>query len=434
MLELAFASAIAFAAPAAIVRQPKIELSAFQMLAWGKAAELKGDRATAVHVYRSLEQDGDADIRSEARFRLAALLVAEGKNSTAAALLRKVLDDRPNATPVRLALAQLLATMGDETAARRELRALQSGQLPLEVARLVDRFSEALRVRKPFGASLELAIAPDSNINRATRSDTVGTVIGPFDISEEGKATSGIGTAVRGQIYRRIDLTRTAGLLARVSAAADIYRDGDFTELSLDAAVGPELRLGRNHLRLEAGAGRRWFGGEPFVDSARLAASLTRPIGRRTQLRITGSAALIDNRQNDLQDGKAYGFNFGVERALSSSTGLALSLAGDRLSATDPAYSTRSWRTSVIGWREVGRVTLTAGLDYGRLTADERLALLPDKRRETFSRVSLGATFRQLQISGFAPLVRYSIERNRSSIEIYDYSRRRAEFGIARAF
>jgi len=43
-------------------------------------------------------------------------------------------------------------------------------------------------------------------------------------------------------------------------------------------------------------------------------------------------------------------------------------------------------------------------------------------------------TLRQLQFQGFAPVVRFTIERNRSSIEFYDYRRRRTEFGVVRAF
>ena len=75
--------------------------------------------------------------------------------------------------------------------------------LPPAVARLVDRYSEALRAARPCGASLEIALAPDSNINRATRSDTLGTVLGDFDIDKDSKAKSGTGLSLHGQAYRR---------------------------------------------------------------------------------------------------------------------------------------------------------------------------------------------------------------------------------------
>ena len=81
-----------------------------------------------------------------------------------------------------------------------------------------------------------------------------------------------------------------------------------------------------------------------------------------------------------------------------------------------------------------GPSTLSADVEVGRLHADERLLLFPDRRADRYSRVSLGATFRQLQFQGFAPVMRFSIERNRSSIAFYDYRRRRTEFGFERAF
>jgi len=47
---------------------------------------------------------------------------------------------------------------------------------------------------------------------------------------------------------------------------------------------------------------------------------------------------------------------------------------------------------------------------------------------------SMGATFRQLQFQGFAPVARFSIERNRSTVQFYDYRRTRTEIGVVRAF
>jgi hypothetical protein len=88
----------------------------------------------------------------------------------------------------------------------------------------------------------------------------------------------------------------------------------------------------------------------------------------------------------------------------------------------------------LLGWRDVGRMTFTAEAEIGRLHADDRLQLFPDKRSDRYSSISLGATFRQLQWHGFAPVTRFSIERNRSTIEFYDYRRTRSEVGVVRAF
>ena len=49
-------------------------------------------------------------------------------------------------------------------------------------------------------------------------------------------------------------------------------------------------------------------------------------------------------------------------------------------------------------------------------------------------RFTLGATFRQFGFGGFAPVTRLVIERNQSTIAVYDYNRTRTEFGLVRPF
>jgi hypothetical protein len=77
---------------------------------------------------------------------------------------------------------------------------------------------------------------------------------------------------------------------------------------------------------------------------------------------------------------------------------------------------------------------VTAEADMGRLNADERLLLFPEKRADHYSRLSFGVTLRQLQFREFAPVARFTIERNKSTIEFYDYRRTRSEIGVVRAF
>ena len=173
---------------------------------------------------------------------------------------------------------------------------------------------------------------------------------------------------------------------------------------------------------------------EPFVRSVRLSASLIRPIGQTTQLQLVGSAGFADYRVNDLQDGKTFFGRLKLEHAISQTTGIGVNLSAGRTAAEDAAYSTREWRAGLIGWRDIGRATLTAEAEFGRLRADDRLALLPARRSDRYSSLTLGATFRQLTFVGFAPVTRVVIERNRSSVEFYDYKRRRTEIGIVRAF
>jgi hypothetical protein len=351
-----------------------------------------------------------------------------------AVLLRTILDEQPDAQRVRLELADVLATMGDDAAARRELRAARAGKLPPEVAQQVDRFSDALRARKPVGATLDIAIASDSNVNRATRSDTLGTVIGDFTLDKDARAQSGQGIAVQGQTYGRLALSRDADLLGTVSASANLYRKSRFNDVSLGASLGPELTLGNFQVHPSVGASRRWYGHEPFTDVASLQLDTAHPLGATAQVRGAFAASHIWNHLNSLESGNSYSGAVAVEAALSETTGGGISLTGIRQSLDDPGYSDTSGQISLFGWHEAGRVTFSSSLTYGRLVADERLLLYPDKRDDRLYRATIGATARQIQYRGFAPTVSLTWERNRSPIEIYDYGRTVFNMGVTRAF
>lgn len=411
-----------------------LRASAGQMLVLSEDMIRAGKTAEAEQILDLLSNDPNADVRNEARFRRANLHEARGDDRSAAVLLRRILDDKPGAAPVRLKLATMLQKMGDENSARRELRALRTTDLPPNVTRFVDRLSASLQASKPLGFQLELALAPDSNINRATRSDTLGTVFGDFTLDKGSKARSGVGAAVLGFAQAHHALSDDVRLVARASGEANLYRHKDFNDVTLEFAAGPEWKLGRTRLSAEVGIGQQWYGMKPYQRSLRLAGSATYAVDPVSQLRLDGGARWADNRFNDLQSGRGLSLRARYERALSPSLLLAASLGAERFKARDAAYSTRSWNAGLSAYREIGRMTLSASVDVGGLKADERLMLLPEAREDKLLRVSIGSVFRQFTLAGFAPVTRLVYERNKSNVEFYDYKRTRMEFGISRAF
>ena len=391
-----------------------------------------GQRDQAERLLELLVADPNRDIRNEARFRLATMASAAGKYARAAVLLRQILDEDPKANRVRLELAAVLNKMGDADGSLRQLRALRTGDLPPIVARFVDRLAASLQATKPLGFHLELAIAPDTNINRATSSDTLGTVLGDFTINQ--KAKSGVGAAARGLVQARIHISHNVQLIARASGDADIYRDSDFNDITIDFTAGSEFRFGNDRLTAEIGADQQWYGMRPYERTEHLAGSITRPLGTVSQLRLDVAGRLTSNMFNRLQDGRGIGTRLGYERALSPAVLLTVSAGADRFKARNDAYSTKAWNLNLSAYRDVGRTTLSAGIEIGRLKADERLLLLPKAREDKLLRIQLGAVFRGLTIDGFAPTLNLALERNRSSVAFYDYRRVRSEIGIARAF
>ncbi|MEN3748861.1 surface lipoprotein assembly modifier [Sphingomonas sp. HF-S3] len=362
------------------------------------------------------------------------LLAANKRPREAAVLLRAILDEKPGASRVRLELAAILATLGDDAAARRELRAAQAGGLPPQVAQAVNQFATALRSRKPVGASIEMALVPDSNINRATDAQMLDTIIAPLELSRDARSQSGVGARIAGQAFFRHPVSPALSVVPRVSAQGEFYRQSQFNDASASALIGLEWSPGRERIQVSGGATQRWYGGASYARTATVTLNWQHPLNPRTQITANATVANTDYRQNDLQDGMLYNVELGVERAFSARAGGGVSLSTVRQRASDPGYSTLSGGATILIWREFGRTTGFATLTGRRLEADERLFLYPERRKDTLLGGTMGATFRSLTVHGFAPLLRVTYERNFSTVGIYDYRRIATTAGITRAF
>ena len=163
LLGTAVAPGAALSAPTAPNPAPStvsVRATASQLFELAARLEQRGDSRSAVAVLGLLEKDPNPDVRNAARSRHAVMMEADGRDQDAAILLRKVLDEKPDAAAARLKLATMLQKMGDEGAALRELRALRTIDLPPTVARFVDRLSASLQATKPVGSRLNLRVLP----------------------------------------------------------------------------------------------------------------------------------------------------------------------------------------------------------------------------------------------------------------------------------
>ena len=416
---------------AAVIAQ---HLSAVDLFHIADQAIQKGKFADAEAIYDALAKDPDAEVRAEARYRHAVMLAGRKRYQQAAVLLRALLDEKPNATNVRLELARVLAAMGHEAEAQRQIRQAQAAGLPPGVALAVKQFSDALHSNRPLGGSIDLAIAPDSNINRATASQTLDTVIAPLTLSKDARQRSGLGLEGGAQAFARLALAPDLDLTPRISGSADLYRDHEFDDMSGSAMLGLEWRLGRDRVSPSAGETWRWYGGALYASTPTATLGWIHPIGSRAQLEAQVSGGWSHYPINSLQDGVLLGASVSYERALSARLGASLTLDVARQGAKDPGYATWSGGGTVLAWREVGRTSLFLSAGLHRLQGDDRLFLFPERRLEWLYQVGAGATMRRFTWRGFAPVVRVKYERNQSTVELYDFSRVVTSFGVTGAF
>lgn len=410
-------------------------LTPAQLFAFADAARDRSDYAVAEQAYRALTTNPNIELRNEARFRLALMLHDRlARTREAAVLLREILDETPDAARVRVELARMQVALGNYGAAERELRAAQAAGLPAEVEQMVQFYAAALNARKPLGGSIQFAIAPDTNINRATSSDTLGTVIGDFALDEDAQAKSGVGISLRGQGYFRHGIEPGVDLLVRANTFGRFYRDGEFDDYVVSLQAGPEYRSGADQLSVAGLVTWRWFGRDPYSFGYGGSVNYRRPLGQRARLTLDASVIRTQDRRNALRNDHRLSVSAGVDRAFSSRFGGGMRVSGNRQIATDPGYSTATGGIDVYVFRELGQTTILANAGYDRLEADGRLFLYPERRVDDRVEVGLSGTFRALRVGPFAPLATIRYEKSQSTIAIYEYDRTAVELGITAAF
>jgi len=431
----ALAGAALAPAPATAPAPTRIEsLSAAQLFAIADGARAEGRVDDALVFYEALTRDPDPEVRAEARFRRGMTLAEAKRYREAAESFRALLDEKPGTARVRLELARVLALLGDSKAAAREIRQAQAAGLPEEVAVVVDQFAAALRSSRPIGGSFEIALAPDSNVNRATAARTLDTIIAPLVLSEDARARSGLGLKAGGQLYARVPVGSRLAVVPRLSGLGRFYRAERFDDASASALLGVEWQGGKDRVTGSAGAGWRWYGLSPYARTQTLAADWIHAAGRTTQFVTSLAASRARYVRNTLQDGEIYAAAVSIEHALNPGRGFTLTASADRQTARDPGYATASGGLALLGWQEWGKVTLYASAALRRTEGDARLVLFTDRRREWLYQAATGATFRQVTFHGLAPTLRVTWERNVSTVGLYDYSRLATEIGVTRAF
>jgi tetratricopeptide (TPR) repeat protein len=378
-------------------------------------------------------QDRQPKARAEARFQLAQIAEKVGDLPAAERWYRALLDEMPAEAIIRLELGRVLAEQRKTVAAGRELRRAHAAGLPPDVAKSVERIVSLLRHDAPYGGSFEVAVAPDSNINRSTRADTVTAFGLPFALDEGSRGRSGVGVAFASQLFARLPMGDHRLVLA-FSSQGNRYKHRAANDTYATLTAGPQFRFGDTQVSANAVAGRSWQGGKYASDSlgidtkARFALSSTAAVA-------LGAAAIHErNRQSASSTSMSYATNAALEVALSPRLYARSNLSVGRVVAGASPLSAWSFGVGLTVSRQFGAFTAYGGGEIRHLRGDAPFLLFGRARRDTLHQATVGLIARPLTAGGFAPVVRVTHSRNRSPIELYGYTRNRVEFGITRDF
>jgi thioredoxin-like negative regulator of GroEL len=435
MLQLLAGLALAAApAPSSCTGQAAcVQASAAQLFALADQLYSSGDKAGAAQVLEALTHDKHPELRAEARFRLAAVRESTGDLKGAADALRALLAEQPNANRARLELARILGRMGNGREAQAELGRAEKLGLPPEVQQNVRRLSATLATPKRRGLTLELTTGPDSNINRATGSAFIDTIIAPFQLDADARRQAGEGYSGSARGYSRDSLGKVS-ILSEAAVRADLYSKGRFDDVQLSLDSGPQIGGGKLSARPALVYERRWFGNRPYSTGWGASFDATLAASPETQLALSASETRQSIARNSGQDGWRTFIGADLLRAFGGGTLARLSVRYGRLDARDRPESLRQRGAGLLVARQARSLTLFGEIEYTRTNGIAPTFLFGETRRDQRWDLTGGVILNRAKLAGFSPLMRITHTTSSANIALFDYRRTRLDIGVTRSY
>lgn len=378
----------------------------------------------------------------ETHFLAGYIAVESGDIDTAIDQFRASLAVDPKQTRVRLELARALMLKHKDGSAAYHFRlAAQDAALTPEIRATIQSQQGLLRDRRPWRVTTEFGFAPDSNITNGTRAETIDLIVGnqalPLTLDENARQRSGIGQTGRFSAGYRFNIGERGALLIDGDAQGVNYEGVAADDFTAQLAAGPEFRPSEGLSLSVQGLGlRRWYGGMTAVTQygARFVAERTLDSSQRVGL-------TLDARRSDSSFQDSYsGWNIGLyatyERVVARSMIASASLFARTDTLNERAYSSNEFGLSAgIGGE------LAHGINAGVTGTASRaifgaplLSLSTEPRADWRLSGRIYAGLRSLRLMGFSPSVSYTYTLNASSLTLYESSRSRFAFNMARYF
>ncbi len=368
-------------------------------------------------------------------FLLGLLALEAGDHDRAIGYFRSILSRQPGAVRVRLELARALYLDRDYENAFRQFQFARAGNPPPGVVATIERFLSAIRQQKDWSYQLSFALAPDSNINSGT-SAREATIFGlPFELSDDARRRSGVGIAVEAGAEFAPRIRDTARLRLGGALQRNEYKGSDLDDTTIGLHAGPRLVLADWDLSVTGTAFQRRFGRRRVSEGFGTRIEATHHSDSRTILSLGLAAHQIRYPHSPFHNGRAYSVWSGFARALTPESMVTARVAANRKAARADELASWSGSISAGYYRD-----LPAGFSvylqpsYSRARYDAPDPFFGLRRRDNLLELRVGVLNRRLYLSGFTPRIGVTLARRRSTIDLYDYTQRRLEIGVTRAF
>jgi len=348
---------------------------------------------------------------------------------------RRILVDEPKAERVRLELGRTFFEAGDYVSAERQFRYARAGDLPPAVVGNVDRYLNAIRQRKTVSLAVSFAISSDSNLNAGPATDTVTLYGLPFELSQNARATSGVGLV--GDVaaeWAPLVAPQTKLRLGTQIRRAE-YDGANFDDMTVAVYVGPRLNRNRWEFNVMANGARRWYGDSVYTDQWGGSADATWYATPRLGLTTAINLSRVEYARNADQTGVAAVVGISGAYTPTPASFVRGAIQYGRYDARADAYANHSWLAGVQYVREFrGGVTIGVTPSVTHIAYDAPLTAFNATRRDNQYMGQVSVLNRRLDLYGLTPKLVYTYIRNDSTIPLFAFSRSKVEVAVTSSF
>jgi len=376
----------------------------------------------------------EGEVRFDFHYGLAAIGVGELSEGIFA--LERVLLRDPGFDRARLELARACYLQGNDRRARRNFEAVLARDPPASVRASIERYLLAIerradRYETVASGHLELGVGYDTNVNSATSSDAVDTIIGEVRLADGGTARADAFTriAVGGDVSH--PLAPGLNLVASANVETFLHPDeSDFDTGSVAARTGLMKRTGRWRLTGSVDAQRFYVDGDAYRDLAGIGTTYRRSLDERTVLDASARVVRLRYPDREVLDSTLWLVGGGLTRGWK--TGLRPSLSGGVFVGGEQAKA-HSDAAKAVAERDIAGASaglhlrvapqwvLRNDLEYRASDYAAESVLFGRNRREQYYRLRVGVDWLPTARWRVGPEVRYT--RNDANIGLYEYQR-----------
>lgn len=374
------------------------------------------------------------------------VLESQSNLTGAAKKYREALARDPSLTLVRVQLAQVLGSLGQDDSAKHHLQLLEAEAPNDDVANSIKSFMDRIDAKRPITFSGFVSAAPSTNINSGSSHTQVyapgfGQDV-TFDIYAADQKQSGIGIAagVSAGFSKRLGNHWEAVLAADISTG--IYADKDYNSVGLSQSAEMRYHLKNGYLGIggiadqtvNPNANDLLTNGLTYHSfGPRL--SMLRFLGNHNMLHASAVYEWRDYANSTLLDGSAFLSEASINHGIDQTSNFTVSGGFDKINSN---LASQSYGTyfGVFGlYKELPMgISLNANTQARFSTFDELNSSFMVTRQDQRYVGAIAITKRDLNFYGFAPEVTYTYTRNVSNIALYDYDSHAVDLRLTKDF